>query len=69
MVNTITYADGFGRWHALVPRRDATALAAARHARGAIRRELRARDASGPGHIVHVDLLGTTPQHYHYAER
>lgn len=69
MVNTLTYADGFGRWHVLVPRRETSSLDAARHARTAIRRELKARDASGPGHIVHVDLLGTTAQHYHYAER
>ncbi|KOV84748.1 hypothetical protein [Nocardia sp. NRRL S-836] len=78
-----TWADDFGRWHALVRfaeplGRDAlerNADRVRRRARRAIRRELAARDAVGPGWQCRVQLVdafvapGCVTRSLIYAER
>jgi hypothetical protein len=68
-----TWADGYGRWHAAVPR-DPAPLdrsdrsdehgAARRAAIAAITAELDARDARSSDYVVDVELYASTPACY-----
>lgn len=69
-MTTTTWTDGYGIWHAMVPRTGA-AVAERTAAREAIRAELTERDAIKPGYRLRVKRhpLYDTPTHVSYIER